>query len=152
MSACTRILLSMILLLTSCSSFTGKILKDPEVQLQGLDVSSISAKEVSINLRLNVKNPNPIPLKLNEINYALKVSGKMVTEGVFDKGVNIPADGEGEVVVPLKFEYNTIGSLLEGLIKKSITRDYELNGAAKIGIFSIPFTKKGAIELEGLAK
>lgn len=131
-----------------CASWTGKILKDPEVLLNHVEVSDISTKDISLNLRLIVKNPNSIPLKLNEINYSLRVADRMVTEGQVEKGINIPASGEGEVVVPLKFQYSTVGSIFEGLMKRTLTRDYEITGSAKVGIFSIPFAKKGEINFD----
>ena len=134
--------------ISSCAMLTQDLLKDPEVSIANFEMTNITLKDISINLKLNIKNPNPIPLNLGKVNYALNFSGKKVTEGVFDKGIDIPATGNGEVVIPLKFEYNAIGSLLDGFIKKTITKDYELNGTAQFGIFSIPFNKKGEIQLD----
>lgn len=132
---------------TGCSSLTKNLLKDPDVQLENVEVADISLKDISLNLKFNVQNPNPIPIHLSQLNYSIHLSGQKVTEGLFDKSVNIPASGAGQIVVPLKFEYNAVGSLLDGLIKKTLTRDYEITGSAKLGIFSIPFSKKGQIEL-----
>lgn len=130
-----------------CASLTGEILKDPEVQLTTVEITNVSLKDVSLNLKLSVNNPNPIPLNLKSVNYSLQFSGIKVTEGVFDKGIDIPAVGVGELIIPLKFEYNAIGSLIDGFMKKNLTRAYEISGSANLGLFSIPFAKKGEVDL-----
>lgn len=132
--------------MSACSTLSG-VLKDPEVKIKEFKLAGITSEGVNIDLGLNVKNPNPVALKLDQVEYALNVSGEKVTEGVFDKGVNIPAGGEGTVYIPLKFQFTSVGNLLSGLINRSFEKDYELTGSAKLGIFSIPFVQKGTIDL-----
>ena len=130
--------------LSSCAYLTQD-LKDPEVAVTDFTVTDVSVEEVAIDLHLNVKNSNPVALKVDQISYALNFSGKSVTEGIFDKGVNIPAAGENTVLIPLRFKYSSLGNILSSLLKNTYTKDYELSGTAKIGIFSIPFRKKGEV-------
>ncbi len=142
--------LSMVLALlvfSSCANLTGSLLKDPEVSITNFKLTDITAKSVSMDLILDVSNPNPIPLNLDSVNYALHLSGEKVSEGTMDQGVKIPALGKGQVTVPVTFAYNSVGSLLSGLMNHSFKKEYELTGSAKVGIFSIPFTKKGEVNL-----
>lgn len=134
------------IVLSSCSSLTKDLLKDPEVKVTDFKVTNVTLEDVAISVQMNIKNPNPIPLKLDQVTYALKFSGEQVTEGVFDQGVNIPASGENSVTVPLKFKYSSVGNLISSLFKNTFTKEYELNGAAKLGIFSIPFNQKGEVK------
>ncbi|MEK2646890.1 LEA type 2 family protein [Bdellovibrio sp. BCCA] len=131
---------------TACSSFTKGLLKDPEVSVVGLDVSNVTAQDALVHVKLNVKNPNPVPLRVGKITYALTLSGKDVTEGEFKEGVDVPSQGENTVVVPLRFKYNTVGTLVDGLLKGTLSKEYELKGSAQMGLFSIPFNKKGELE------
>ena len=132
--------------MSACSSL-GPILKDPEVKVTDLKLLGVTAQGVDIDVGLNVKNPNPLPLNLDSVDYALSLSGEKVTEGTFDKGIKIPANGEGVVRIPLKFQFKSVGNLLSGLFNRSFKKDYELAGSVKLGIFSIPFVKKGEIDL-----
>ena len=132
--------------MSACSSL-GPLLKDPEVKVLDLKMLGITAQGVDIDVGLNVKNPNPLPLNLDSVDYALSLSGEKVTEGTFEKGINIPANGEGVVRIPLKFQFQSVGNLLSGFINRSFKKDYELTGSVKLGIFSIPFVKKGEIDL-----
>lgn len=134
------------LMMSACSTMNG-LVKDPEVRVADFKLAGINSEGVNIDLGLNVKNPNRVPLQLDEVEYALNIAGEKVTEGVFDKGVNIPALGEGTVFIPLKFNFKSVGNLLSGFMNRSFVKDYELTGSAKLGMFSIPFTQKGTIDL-----
>ncbi len=137
-----------ILFLSSCALLTQDILKDPEVKILDFAVSNITAEQVSVNLKLNVNNLNPVPLKLDHVAYNLKLSGLQATEGVFDQGVDIPANGSNDVSIPLTFKYNALGSLINSFLNKTMTKNYELSGSAKVGFFTIPFNKKGEINFK----
>jgi len=130
-----------------CAALTKDLLKDPEVKVLDFAVKKVTMDSVAVDLKLNINNPNPIPLQVSEVGYNLKFSGQNVTEGVFDKGINIPANGANDLVVPLTFRYNAFQSLVSGYLNKTLTREYELSGSAKVGIFSIPFIKKGEVQL-----
>lgn len=135
------------LALSSCANLSGSLLKDPEVNIANFKLTNITAQAVSMDLILDVNNPNPIPLNLDSVDYSLNFSGEKVTAGTMDQGVKIPASGKGQVTVPLTFAYNSVGSLLSGIMNRNFKKDYELTGTAKVGIFSIPFTKKGEVNL-----
>lgn len=138
--------LSSFVLYTGCSSIGKQLVKDPEVKVVDFNITDITLQDVSLNIVMNVKNPNPVPIKLDQISYNLKFSGEQVTEGVLSKGVNVPASGQSDVTVPLKFKYSSIGNLVTSLFKNTFKREYELEGRAKLGIFSIPFSKKGEVQ------
>lgn len=131
-----------------CGSLTQNLLKDPTVSINTLNVTNISLKDLSLELEIDVTNPNPIPITLSQINYQLKFSGEPVTSGVFEKGIDIPANGSNKVIVPFTFTYNALGTLISNMLQKTIKRDYELTGTTKLGIFSIPFAKKGELKLK----
>ncbi|MEQ1723715.1 MAG: LEA type 2 family protein [Pseudobdellovibrio sp.] len=104
--------LTLSLLLSSCAYLTKDLLKDPEVNVIDFKVTNVTLEDVSVAVKMNIKNPNAIPLKLDEVSYALKFSGNDVTEGNFKDGVSIPASGQNDVTVPLKFKYSSVGSVI----------------------------------------
>lgn len=144
---CTLAVCFLIFGFSSCSSLTEKLLKDPEVKVIDVKVTDISAKDLSLDLKLNINNPNARSFNIGKIVYGLSLSGDQVTEGVYDKGIEVPAEGATDVVVPLKFKYSSLQTLVSNLLKKSLTKDYELTGTVDVGIFSIPFKQKGTLEL-----
>lgn len=138
----------MVGLLTGCESLTKNLLKDPEVTVLNVDVTDITMSEISLSVNLNVKNPNSIPLKLDRVTYQLAISGDTVTEGTMTEGLQVPAAGENNLRLPLKFKFSTVAGILQGLMQDSFTKEYELKGSAQLGVFSIPFSKRGEVQLK----
>ena len=135
-------------LLTGCESLTKSFLQDPEVTVMGVDVTDISLSDISLLVNMNVKNPNSIPLKLDRVTYQFNLSGNTVTEGTMTDGLQVPAAGENNLKLPLKFKFSSVSGILQGLMKNSFTKEYELKGSAQLGIFSIPFSKRGEVQLK----
>lgn len=137
----------LVTMLSSCALLNQSMnLKDPEVAVTDFAVTDVTMEDVAVNLLLNIKNPNQVALKLDQISYALNFSGNMVTEGIIDKGLTVPAVGEGNITIPLKFKYGSLGNVLSSIMKNTYSKDYELSGTAKFGLFSIPFRKKGEVQ------
>lgn len=135
-------------LLTGCESLTKSFLKDPEITVLSVNVTDITLSEISLNVNMNVKNPNSIPLRLDRVTYQLNISGDTVTEGTMTEGIQVPASGENTLRLPLKFKFSSVAGILQGLLQNSFTKEYELKGSAQVGIFSIPFSKRGEVQLK----
>lgn len=133
--------------LAACTSLTEKLLKDPEVKVTDVQVTDISSKDLSLDLKLNINNPNPLKLKVGKITYGLNLEGDTVTEGEYTQGIVVPSNGMVDVVVPLKFKYNALQSLVSNLLNKKTTKDYVFKGSVDLGLISIPFEEKGQLKL-----
>ncbi len=146
------LLLSLLVICSGCASFTGEFIKDPTVEIKSLKVLNLSNEDLTLDLILSVNNPNPIPLSLSKVDYSLNFASEKVTSGVFEKGIELSANNVSEVTIPLKFTYSSIGNILMGILNKNLNRDYEITGSANVGIFNIPFSKKGQLKLRGDSK
>lgn len=140
-------ILLLVGMLSGCESLTKNFLKDPEVKIIDVKITDISLSEISVAVKLNVINPNGIPLNLDKVNYELNISGETVTEGTFTEGMQIPASGQNDLSIPLKFRLKSVGNILSGLMNRSFTKEYELKGNVQLGIFTLPFSKRGEINL-----
>lgn len=140
--------LSAILTLGACSSFTKDLLKDPEVEVTSLGLEEVTTSAISLRVKLNVKNPNAIPLKIGRVDYALNFDGEKVTNGTVKDGIDIPANGENSVEIPLTFGFNSLGNVVKGFFTKDYSKPYKLSGTAQIGVFAIPFNKEGELKLK----
>ncbi len=136
-----------IVFLSSCAELTKNLLKDPEVKILDLQVPQATSENVQLNLKLNIFNPNAIPLKVGKISYQFNFSDAPVTEGLFEQGIDIPAFGSNNVTIPLNIKFNSIGNLVQKFLKKSLTQDYNLKGTVDVGFITIPFSKQGQIDL-----
>ena len=56
---------------------------------------------VSFNVNLDVDNPNPIAAAMSKMDYILTLNGKQVVSTTLNEGVNVPANSNGSVSIPI---------------------------------------------------
>lgn len=139
--------LLVLFVLSSCASLTGELLKDPQVKVLDIGVKNITSDAITLDVKINVVNPNFIPINLGKISYSLNISDENVTQGVFEKPIDIPSNGQSDVTIPLTFKYNSLKNVVSSFISKSLNNKYVLSGSAQLGPFSIPFKEQGEIDL-----
>lgn len=147
----STLFLIMVLNLFGCASISKLFLKDPEVNVIAVKTSGISLTDISIDILVNVKNPNQIELNLDSLNYKLNLAGETVIDGEFNSGIIVPAEGQQNITIPVKFRFNSLGAVLNGIIQKTIKKEYEFTANAEMGGFfkglTIPFSQKGELNL-----
>ncbi len=137
--------------LSGCASFDAVKkaagIKDPEVSISGIGVSSISMEGMTLQFALDVDNPNPLPLSLAGFDYALKLDGSQLLAGEQRDRVEIKARGKSQVQIPVSLKFADLSRLLSGgLAGESL--DYELQTAALVdlpvvGVKRFPASRKG---------
>ncbi len=102
-------------------------LRMPEVAFSGFDVNSLSFSGVDMTLTLNVTNPNPMGIKLSDLNLAASIGGHdLAGLDVADLSV-----GSGEnLSVPVRFSMGLggLGSTLIDMLRGSRDFNYEVKG------------------------
>jgi len=111
-----------------------------------LDLSGYSAEEVGLTLRLGVKNPNPFPLRLEQLTYTLEVAGKVLDEGTLGKADTVDASATGTYPLEATVNASTWGKDVKALIAKG-TLPYTLKGEVKGPLLRQPFTLEGSVKL-----
>jgi LEA14-like dessication related protein len=118
----------------------------PEVVLESLDAARYSAEEVGLTLRLGVKNPNPFPLRLEQLTYALEVAGKPLEEGTLGKADTVDASATGVYPLEASVSESTWGKDVKALIAKG-TLPYTLKGEVKGPLLRLPYSLEGSVKL-----
>jgi LEA14-like dessication related protein len=102
-------------------------LRMPRVDFAGFDVNSLSFSGVDMTLTLNISNPNPMGMKLSDLNLAASIGG-------YDLGGIDVADiavGSGEnltVPVRLSMGFSGIGGTLMEMLRGNRSFSYEVKG------------------------
>jgi LEA14-like dessication related protein len=128
--------------------FTGckLLVKEPVVTVKDLSVVSLQGGGAGMELRLNVKNPNPFDLRLLGYNYDLKVMDLPLAKGAAREEVKFPSGGEAEVRIPIRVPF---GDLLEILkrIPDPENIPYQLSAGLELdtplGQKSVPVNRTG---------
>ncbi len=102
-------------------------LRMPEVGFVGFDVNSLSFSGVDMTLTLNISNPNPMGMKLSDLNLAASIGGHDL--GGID--VSDIAVGSGEnIAVPVRMSMSLsgIGGTLMDMLRGNRDFSYEVRG------------------------
>ena len=133
-------------LLSSCAYFQNSLQK-PEVKLKKVDVKDMTFNDANFVFNFAVKNPNKMPLAVDQITYNLQLNGKPFTQGVYDKKIDVGPETSTSVALPIRVKYEDLMQSISDYLQNR-TVQYKLDGSIKVGIFSIPIDKTGEVELE----
>lgn len=131
----------------SCSLLQLAI-RQPEVKLERVRVTDPGLKQATLMFDLSVMNPNSETLKIDGIDYKLVLNGQAFAEGLFDQQTQLPGESTTEVSLPIRVEYSRVFDSLMSALQKPES-EYQMEGSARLGIFTIPFSKKGSIKWQG---
>jgi LEA14-like dessication related protein len=111
----------------------------PAFSIEGISVRGASFREVSFDLRLGVKNPNPFPLPAGKLAWTLSLGGGAPVaraEGAPLAGVG--GGARGEVVIPIRLDLLSAGKAAADLARGGEVR-VRISGTAQVAGFSVPF-------------
>ena len=146
------LILAVATLATSCSSVASALdIVNPRYSIREvrprLDIAlPLSASSIDFDFVIGVDNPNRVGLNLDQIDFNLFVNENRLLEGVSRQGINIPANGYGDVRLSARVGYNQIRGLwneIADVIRGDRAR-YEIRGNAyfnsPVGRLKFPVT------------
>jgi LEA14-like dessication related protein len=133
-----------LLLCGGCSVFY----RTPEITFGGVSIEGIGRRGASLEISLDVHNPNRYALGLGEMTYRLTLGGVEVTSGAARTPVYIEGKGSATVRLPASLEWNQLGAGGWELLTSGRV-DYVVDGEAVFttpaGSFRRPFRRTGTI-------
>jgi LEA14-like dessication related protein len=147
------LVLSLATLTLSGCSTVAKVLniENPRYSIRDIrpriDVAiPLSASSIDFDFTVGVENPNRVGLRLDQIDFSLFVNESRILDSVSQQGLNIPANGTGDVRLRARVGYQSLRNLwgeVTGLIQGNRAR-YELRGNAHydtpLGRMTFPVT------------
>ncbi len=147
--------LVLLLVLPACAGVAPARPEPPEVRLVDLVPVRLGLFEQKLEARLRIVNPNPVPLAVRGIRFALEVEGSPFGRGVGDRRFTLPALGEQEIAVPL---YVSTGALVERILQLAGGRGFTYRLAGDLlledgggGGEVLPFESEAALRLPSLS-
>jgi LEA14-like dessication related protein len=118
----------------------------PVVKVEGLEGARYSDEKVDLLLRLGVENPNPFPLRLEGLSWALTVGGRKLGEGTQGRYDTVDAAATGVDPVEVAVTRETWGEDVRALIAKG-TLPYEVAGELTGPLVRVPYSLSGDVKL-----
>ena len=82
------------LMLAACASLEN-IVSAPNVSLRNVEVASLDFGEQKFLLSFDVYNPNPFPLPIKTVSYAVRLDGQRFASGEAASAFTVPAGSDG---------------------------------------------------------
>ena len=123
----------------------------PTADVTGLHVPSINLEKAEFVIEILIKNPNPVPIPLIDINYLIESDGRKLISGLIPDAGTLKAHGEETVKIPVTLIYDDIkntyadikpGSIIPYRIKVDLLVDVPV-----FGRITLPLEKTGEIPI-----
>ena len=123
----------------------------PTADVAAIHIPSINLEKAEIVVDILVKNPNPIPIPLIDIDYLVESEGRKLVSGLIPDAGTIHAHGSETVKIPVTLIYQDIkdtyddikpGSIIPYTIKVGLIVDVPV-----FGRLTLPLEKTGEIPI-----
>ncbi|CAN6302823.1 unnamed protein product [Urochloa humidicola] len=121
----------------------------PSADVSGIHIPHISLHRADLVVDVLIKNPNPVPIPLVDIDYLIDSDGRKLVSGLIPDAGTIHAHGEETVKIPVSLVFDDIKSTYKdiqpGSIIPYLVRVVLLVDVPIIGRIKIPLQKAGEI-------
>ena len=140
-------ILATLCLLTACAS-TGDLISAPGVSLRNVEITDIDLSGQTFLLHFDVTNPNPFPLPVSTVSYAIELDGHRFASGSTTGGFAVPSAGDDEFAISVQLDLMKTSPQLLFVIRDSVKRDIPYTLSGKLGL-DIPLTPPVRFETSG---
>ena len=124
-----------LLAFSSCTTIEGYVnLKKPKAAIEKVELTGLNFDRADLLYKIRIKNSNPIALKLSSLEYALKIEEGSLLNGTMDQGLELSANGESLIEVPVSVGFKQLLDIAESAREKS-----EIGYSLELGLgFTVP--------------
>lgn len=112
------VLIPLALAQNSCALLSA-VLQKPQVTFKDVKLTSLSFEGISADFTFAVQNPNPVPLNLARLSYQVTIDGHALALGSANRPLAVPANGAGEMTLPVGIKFAEFVQAIESLFTKS---------------------------------
>jgi LEA14-like dessication related protein len=132
--------------LSACATLGLGGFKQPIVSFKDLRVAGLGLTGGSLDVYLNVYNPNGFRLDASQLNYQLLVGTQQLASGTLNSAFTVQNGDSTSVRIPVDFTYAGIGDVARQMMNTGTT-PYRVLGnisvATPVGNFTIPYDQTG---------
>jgi len=104
-----------------------------KAQMGDIDIDKLGLKESSLDMTINIENPNAFPIKMKDGKYKISIDNdKNVMEGVMQKVVDIPAHGSAPVAMHTDMKTMKMPKVGWKMLFKKKDTHFKMNFSSKL--------------------
>ena len=144
-----------LLAVAGCATLGRLSFKEPELELQEIDVTGIGLTGGTFDLVFDVWNPNDYRLRSTRLEVGIDLEGTHFGDALLDRPLDLSPTNHTRVVVPVRFEWAGIGAGAKALLTRRAV-GYGITGAVlldtPVGDRRVALTGRGNVPLMKLLK
>lgn len=132
-------------LLAGCS-YLFSLIDKPTVTFRRCDITDVSFTAIGAKFIFDVQNPNSFGVDLARLTYQINIDGHELAEGRAEQPFHVPANGTGEVVLPVTVRFADFAASVESVFQKDTlpyTIRTRLGFATSAGVLEVPIATSG---------
>lgn len=143
---------SAILALAGCATLGMRHFKEPVVTFKDLKVTGLGVTGGSMEILLDVYNPNNFKLDGSRLTYHLMVDSLTVGTGSYDSRFQVEKGQSSEIRLPFSFSYSGMSAagrqlMQTGSVEYRVLGDVTVN--TPLGAFTRPYDQRGRFNTMG---
>lgn len=147
--------LTALLAVAACATLGRLSFKEPELELQEIDVTGVGLTGGTFDLVFDVWNPNDYRLRSTRLEVGIDLEGTHFGDALLDRPLDLSPTNHTRVVVPVRFEWAGIGAGAKALLTRRAV-GYGITGAVlldtPVGDRRVALTGRGNVPLMKLLK
>ena len=140
-----------------CSALGRAAFQNPIVNLRSVSVRGLGLTGGSLDVKLNVYNPNHYRLDATQLRYRVNLAGDSinVASGTLSQTFTVQDNDSTVVTIPVDFTYAGLGAagrsiLNTGAINYHVLGDVTVG--SPVGSFTVPYSSTGRFTTTGVAR
>ena len=118
--------------LAACATIRSAIsFTEPDVTLEKIEITGLGMSGGTLDLVLDVFNPNAYEIRGTRLELGLDVEGTHFGDALMERPLVLSQEAHSRVVVPVRFEWAGVGAAARALVDKQSVA-YRLNGAVLV--------------------
>jgi LEA14-like dessication related protein len=135
-----------------CATLGLGVFKEPVVTLKNVSVRELGLTGGSLDIVMNVYNPNAYRLDGTRLTYKLMVDTVPFGSGAIDSSFRVQKNDSTQLTLPLNFAWSGVGALGRQLLSSG-TVNYRVLGditvGTAVGNFTVPYDRSGRFSTIG---
>ena len=145
----TLLIATALLTATGCATLARQAFTAPTVEVRDVKVRTIGLTGGTLDVTLDLQNPNEYRLDAQQITYQFFVDSTKVVDGVVDRLVTLEEKGVATIVVPVNFGFNELAFAMREYTSKGAL-NYRVMGeftlVTPFGSITRPYSGRGRVE------
>jgi len=155
LTASYRLLPPLTALLVACATLGRLAFREPDIQLEEINITGFGLTGGTLDLVFDVYNPNEYRIRSTRLEVGLDLEGTHFGDALLERPLDLSPTNHSRVVVPLRFEWAGLGAGAKALLSRKAVA-YGITGAAvldtPLGEKRVVVTGKGDVPLKALVK